>query len=100
MLALLGLPPRPHLKLHQATHDLGVTQMYFYAHDRWPELRFVGEDLFGPLRGHGEGVEDAQLVDGDEIVCVLEHAGAYRRCRIEHFHQHVAVERNLPYHLF
>lgn len=100
LLNYFGLPARPHLKLHQVSHDLGVTQMYFYAKATWPQLEFVGEDLFSPLRGHGEGVEDAQLVDGNRIVCVLEHAGAYRRSRIEHLHQHVAIDRQLSYHLF
>ena len=100
LLAYLGMPVRSHIKRHQANHDLGVTAMYFYALSRWPHLSFVGEDVFAPLRGYGEGVEDAQLLDGDEIVFVLEHAGSYREERIRHFHQHVAVERNLPYLLF
>ncbi|WP_182870684.1 winged helix-turn-helix domain-containing protein [Rhodopirellula sp. JC639] len=96
-----GLPPRKHLKLTQATHDLGVNLCYWYARVRWPDLEFIGEDLFSPLRGHGEGVEDAQLVDSKQrIVCCIEHVGAYRADRVAHFHQHVGAERNLPYFLF
>lgn len=99
MLALFGLPKRPHVKLHQATHDLGCNRMYWFARRTWPHLNFIGEDLFAP-RGHGVGVEDAQLCDGERIVYVLEHAGAYRMDRVRHLHEHVAVERSLPYFLF
>ena len=99
LLDLFGLPKRPHLKLHQATHDLGCNQMYWFASRRWPHLDYVGEDLFAS-RGHGVGVEDAQLCDGNRVVYVLEHAGAYRMDRVRHLHNHVAIERGLPYFLF
>ena len=98
MLDYWGLPPRKHVKLQQATHDLGCNRMWAYASNRWPHLEFIGEDLFPP-RGHRVGVEDAQVVDGEGIVYVLEHAGAYRRERCIHFHEHVAA-RNLAYFLF
>lgn len=99
LLAMYGLPPRPHLKLHQATHDLGVLEAYFYCRSRWPHYEFRGEDCFSHERGHGEGVEDAQLLDGEEVVAVVEYAGTYRRHRVRHFHEHVA-ERQVPYLLF
>ena len=99
LLAMYALPPRSHLKLHQATHDLGLTEVFYYCKNRWPHLQFVGEEIFSPARGHGEGVEDAQLLDGDSISAVVEHAGSYRKDRIIHFHQHV-VERGLRYFLF
>jgi len=98
-LALFGLPGRPHVKRHQATHDLGCNRMYWYAKQTWPQYEFVGEDLFAP-RGHGVGVEDAQVCDGNRVVYVLEHAGAYRYDRVKHLHHHVAIERELPYFLF
>ena len=99
LLDYYGLPNRKPVLTHQVTHDLGCNCMYWYAAKTWPSLEFLGEDLFGPTRGYAEGVEDAQLVDGDEIVCVLEHAGKYRMDRVKKFHHHVA-ERGLPYFLF
>lgn len=98
-LALFSIAPRPHIKRHHATHDLAMADCYDYCSIRWPELEFVGEDLFVHERGHGEGVEDAQLVDGSQIVAAVEYAGAYRRERVAHFHHHVS-ERDLPYYLF
>jgi hypothetical protein len=74
--------------------------MYWYAARRWPDLEFLGEDLFLPFRGFGEGVEDALLVSGDRIIYALEHAGSYRPERVRHFHQHVAIEREIPYFIF
>ena len=99
LLDLFGLPKRPHLKLHQATHDLGCNQMYWFARRRWPDLQYLCEDLFAP-RGHGVGVEDAQLCSTKRVVYVLEHAGAYRIDRVRHLHDHIAVERGIPYFLF
>jgi hypothetical protein len=96
---MYGLPRRPHVKLHQATHDLGVLAMYFYCRQRWPHYAFVGEDIFGPERGHGEGVEDALLVDGDQIFAAAEYIGSYRKHRVRHVCEHLA-ERGLPYFLF
>jgi len=72
--------------------------MFWWASARWPHLEFVGEDLFAP-RGYGIGVEDAQLINGDQIVYVLEHVGSYRADRVKKLHNHVA-ERDLPYMLF
>ncbi len=99
LLAMYALPPRPPLKLHQATHDLGLREVYVYCRSRWPQCEFVGEDMFAHERGHGEGVEDAQLREGQQIIAVIEFAGAYRKDRVEHFHSHVA-QRQLPYFLF
>ena len=96
---MFALPPRPHLKLRQATHDLGVTETFFYCQRQWPNLEFVGEDIFSSDRGHGEGVEDAQLVSNGRMVAAIEYAGSYRKQRVKHFHDHVS-ERQLPYHLF
>lgn len=99
LLRMYGMPSRSPLKLHQATHDLALNDVCHYCRTNWPEYQFIGEEVFAPTRGHGEGVEDAQLVDGDEIIAVIEHAGSYRKDRIIHFHDHVA-ERGLSYMLF
>ncbi len=95
-----GLPARKRYELrHHASHDLAMASVFEWAERVYPDLEFIGEDIFEP-RGFGVGVEDAFLGDGDEIVRVIEHAGRYRRERVIHFHQHVAEERQLPYSLF
>ncbi len=99
LLAMFGLSPRSNLKKHHATHDLALLVTYRYCRQRWPHLRFVGEDIFAPDRGHGEGVEDALLFDGDSAIAAVEYAGSYRTNRVAHFHNHVS-ERQLPYYLF
>ena len=100
-LSLLGLPPRPRVKLlHHVTHDLAMCEVYSYCQKVFPKYDFLGEDMFAPFRGHGEGVEDAQLIDGQgNVRRIVEHAGRYRKDRCVHFHEHVA-ERGLPYSLF
>ncbi len=100
-LAFFGVPPKrkPINRLH-ATHDLAMNAVYDYCRKQFPQYEFLGEEMFAPLRGHGEGVEDAQLIDGNRrIVRAVEHVGSYRKHRCQHFHQHVS-ERNIGYLLF
>lgn len=99
LLRMYAMPSRSPLKLHHATHDLAVTEVYYFCQANWPQYQFIGEEVYAPMRGHGEGVEDAQLVDGEQIIAAIEHAGSYRKDRIIHFHNHVS-ERDLPYVLF
>ena len=101
LLLLHGLPPRSPLKKVQATHDLGVQYMSRFCKERFPDLQFIGEEMFACERGHGEAVEDGQLRDANgNIVYVAEYTGAYRASRLQHLHEEIGLERNTDYLLF
>lgn len=95
LLSFYALPPRKPLNKSHGTHDLAIQQCHDWCCEHYTELEFVGEDLFAP-RGHGEGVEDFQLVKNGEIIFCGEFLGKYRASRCRHLHEHVA-ERGLAY---
>lgn len=79
------------IKLAQATHEVGLTEAYLYAHTRWPrftETCWRGENLFAGTRGHGEKIEDAHFVHPKslEIMLAVEYAGTYPKTRFEALH--------------
>ncbi len=85
----------------QATHDLGVAQVWLQLRDtapQWAEA-WRGEDVMAHTRA-GEKCPDAFIVnERDEIVCVIEFGGAYQAERIRDFHEDCAT-RSLPYQIW
>lgn len=80
------------IKVAQATHEVGLTEAYLYAHMRWPRLTescWRGENLFASTRGHGEKVEDAHFVHPKTQVVMLaiEYAGTYPKHRFQALHE-------------
>lgn len=98
-----GAPRRGELKLSlQATHDLGVSEVYLQLLRADPEAasQWVGEDAFASSR-RGQKLPDAMLVagSGEEPRMVIEFGGAYARHRLESLHRDCQA-RNLPYQLW
>lgn len=90
----------------QASHDLGVSQMYVVLRRLRPEQakRWVGEDLLSYLRRSRksrEKIPDAAiLADGtQDIDRILEFGGAYDAARLRRFHRDCS-RRELPYELW
>lgn len=103
-LDVLGAPRRKPFRKECADHDLGVTEMWLYAHRRWPTVVrrcWQGEDLYVGERLKYEKVEDARLINPrtEEPWMVFEYAGAYRKDRVEAFHDSMD-EQGLPYWMF
>jgi len=91
------------IKQHfQATHDLGVAQMYLCLRRKQPQSaeQWMGEDLLRLARRR-EKVPDAALAcDHENRICrVLEFGGAYDSVRLRQFHQDCA-RRQLPYEIW
>lgn len=86
----------------QATHDLGVSQMYLALLDRRPALaeRWIGEDELAPFRKH-EKLPDAVVASAPDArpELVLEFGGAYDARRVEQFHEDCAAQA-LPYEIW
>jgi hypothetical protein len=85
----------------QATHDLGVAQVWLTLHDRAPEwaAAWRSEDLLAATR-RGEKCPDAFVVNSaQEVGCVIEFGGAYAASRVREFHDDCAA-RGLPYQLW
>lgn len=86
----------------QASHDLGVTEMYLQMRHSRPEQArlWIGEDLLAPYRKH-EKLPDAVLADSPSATpsLVLEFGGAYNKDRVLAFH-HDCESRSLPYELW
>lgn len=85
----------------QATHDLGVTQMWLHLdinHPEWADA-WRGEDLMAPTR-RGQKLPDGFIVDqSGKTICVMEFGGSYDQQRIQEFHYDCA-QRSLPYQLW
>jgi hypothetical protein len=91
----------PRLKhRHQATHDLGVSQVFLQlrAHTPARALRWTGEDRLPHRRG--EKVPDALLAgsDGGQLEAI-DFGGAYDAARLEAFHRE-CLRKELPYEIW
>lgn len=91
----------------QATHDLGVAQIWLHLHAHYPEwaAAWRSEDLLAHTR-RGEKVPDAFIVNAtEEVCCVIEFGGAYSAERVREFcedcmQREVAGQRGLPFQLW
>lgn len=86
--------------LTQATHDLGVAEVWLVLRETQPALaeQWRSEDVLAHTR-RGEKCPDAFLVQGEQTIAVVEFGGAYHSDRLQDFH-HDCASRNLPYYLF
>ena len=87
----------------QATHDLGVAQVYlqFIAANPKVAKEWVGEDVLR-LAYRRQKLPDAVLASssaGTHIRLVIEFGGAYDAGRVRRFHQHCAAQQ-LPYEIW
>lgn len=85
----------------QATHDLGVAQIWLRLRATAPEwaAAWRGEDLLADTR-RAEKCPDAFIVNPSGlVVCILEFGGAYQAQRIREFHDDCAA-RGLPYQIW
>ena len=87
---------------YQATHDLGVSEMYLRLVRESPAdaARWVGEDRLAPHYRGGK-LPDAALTDRPDArpKLVLEFGGAYDKRRVAAFHRFCA-DRRLPYEVW
>ena len=84
----------------QATHDLGMAQVYLlFLNSRREEARmWLGEDVQTP--GDRSKNPDAQLFDeSGNAVRVVEFGGCYTAKRVSSFH-HYCVGRAIPYEIW
>ena len=85
----------------QATHDLGVAQVWLHVRRDCPARAdaWRGEDLMAHTR-HDQKRPDAFLVDDDgQTVAVIEFGGSYDARRVRDFHND-CLTRNLPYQIW
>ncbi|TWU44918.1 hypothetical protein Q31b_00890 [Novipirellula aureliae] len=86
----------------QATHDLGVSQIYLGLLQTNSEnaKRWIGEDILAPYRIR-QKLPDAVIADAPNTNpdLVLEFGGSYNRPRVQAFHKD-CKDRNLPYELW
>jgi hypothetical protein len=85
----------------QATHDLGVAQVWLQLDLRSPQLAdaWRGEDVMALTRQR-QKLPDAFIVDtAGATLCVIEFGGSYDEPRIREFHEDCA-DRALPYQLW
>lgn len=98
-----GVSHRGRLKYDfQATHDLGVSEMFLNLLGRRPARaeRWLGEDELAPYRKH-EKLPDAVLAADPNTrpELVLEFGGAYDARRVEQFH-HDCASQGLRYEIW
>jgi hypothetical protein len=85
----------------QATHDLGVSQIWLQLDLQSPQFAdaWRGENLMAHTR-QGQKLPDGFIVDSaGATLCVIEFGGAYDEPRIRDFHEDCA-DRSLPYQLW
>ena len=85
---------------HQATHDLGVTQVFLAIRADTPAraLRWVGEDKLS--RRRGVKVPDAVLsAAGSQPAEAIEFGGAYDVARLRMFHEDCRAKQ-IPYEIW
>lgn len=86
----------------QATHDLGVTEMFLLVRRQRPELvvKWIGEDVLAPYR-RGQKLPDAVIAEQPDTrpELVLEFGGAYDKPRLFDFHCD-CEQRGLPYEVW
>ncbi|MBI1315075.1 hypothetical protein GC176_27605 [bacterium] len=99
---LVGGTARASLKQPtQATHDLGVAQVWLHFRSDCPARAdaWRSEDLMADTR-RGQKLPDAFLVDAaGHTVAVIEFGGSYDARRVRDFHNDCAV-RNLPWQMW
>lgn len=100
---LFGGSSRDELKASfQATHDLGVSQMYLQLLEAQPALaaQWIGEDMLAPYR-IGQKLPDAVLAKSPDArpSLVLEFGGSYDKRRLAAFHSD-CQERGLKYEVW
>lgn len=86
----------------QATHDLGVAEVYLHLRLQAPQTatRWTGEDMLRPSRKH-QKVPDALLTppQPDAAPVVIEFGGAYDARRVRSFHRDCS-KRKLSYEIW
>lgn len=85
----------------QATHDLGVAQVWLHLDQHAPNWASAwrGEDLMAHSR-KGQKLPDGFIVDPQgQTLCVVEFGGAYDEQRVREFHDD-CCQRSLPYQLW
>ena len=86
----------------QATHDLGVCEMFLQLRKQRPDevVRWIGEDALAPHR-RGQKLPDAIIATGadERPELVMEFGGAYNKERLIDFHAD-NEERKLPYEIW
>ncbi|QEG37719.1 hypothetical protein [Bythopirellula goksoeyrii] len=95
---LLGRPPIKPPRDIQATHDLGLSDVYLAYRQRWPKLTarcWLNESEYAHHRGHCVKVEDAMLCRNHQVLLMVDYAGAYRPDRVKDLMCH-AQEHNVP----
>lgn len=100
---IFGGQARGYLKQeYQATHDLGVSQMYLHYRTHLPELAdaWIGEDTLAPFRRR-QKLPDAVIAEAPSArpVVVLEFGGSYDKRRVEAFHLD-CQQRGVPYEIW
>ena len=100
---IFGGKARGYLKQeYQATHDLGVSQMFLNLRQRSPDLAraWIGEDILAPYRRR-QKLPDAVIASSPEATptVVLEFGGAYDKPRVQSFHNDCR-NRGTPYELW
>lgn len=87
---------------YQATHDLGVAQMYLRYRETKPQLiqYWIGEDELAPYRKH-QKLPDAIIAEATTRTpkLVVEFGGAYDKERVTAFHRD-CEQRALPYEIW
>lgn len=86
----------------QATHDLGVAQIYLHILRTDPSSaeRWVGEDILRFSRPRQKLPDAAIAREKDKrIITAIEFGGAYDAGRLQDFHQAMAA-RNMPYQVW
>lgn len=98
----LGGTARDSIKVPtQATHDIGVAQVWLLLTTDWPSQAeaWRSEDVMAHTR-RGQKLPDAFLVDADGTpFAVVEFGGSYDARRVREFHDDCA-HRNLPYQIW
>lgn len=85
----------------QATHDLGVSQVWLQLAESSPAWAdaWRGEDVMAHTR-RMQKLPDGFIVNKrDEVVCVIEFGGAYDQQRVSEFHEDCR-DRSLPYRMW
>lgn len=85
----------------QATHDLGVSQVWLQLDLTSPQLAdlWQGEEMMAHTR-RGQKLPDGFIVDAKgTTLSVIEFGGSYDEPRIREFHEDCA-DRSLPYQLW
>lgn len=87
---------------YQATHDLGLTEVYLRLREDRPELspHWIGEDLVSPHRRR-QKLPDAIIAESPSATpkLIIEFGGSYDKERVTDFHQD-CERRALPYEIW